>query len=139
MSSKLRRATIANRLLNSGEASIAELAQIFGTSEMTIRRDLELLEIEGLARRIRGGAISTQSRSYQPPILQRSVHEALAKQKIGEAAAELLSPGETTIIDGARRHCRWRGPSIQELRSPSSLTHCSLQLSLIRNLRSAPW
>jgi DeoR/GlpR family transcriptional regulator of sugar metabolism len=67
---------------------------------MTIRRDLELLEIEGLARRIRGGAISTQSRSYQPPILQRSVHEALAKQKIGEAAAELLSPGETTIIDG---------------------------------------
>ncbi len=100
MSSKLRRATIANRLLNSGEASIAELAQTFGTSEMTIRRDLELLEMEGLARRIRGGAISTQSRSYQPPILQRSAHESQAKQRIGEAAAELLSPGETTIIDG---------------------------------------
>lgn len=100
VSSKLRRATIANRLLNSGEASIAELAQTFGTSEMTIRRDLELLELEGLARRVRGGAISTQSRSYQPPILQRSTHEAQAKQRIGEAAAELLSPGETTIIDG---------------------------------------
>lgn len=67
---------------------------------MTIRRDLELLEMEGLARRVRGGAISTQSRSYQPPILQRSAHESLAKRRIGEAAAELLSPGETTIIDG---------------------------------------
>lgn len=67
---------------------------------MTIRRDLEMLELEGLARRVRGGAISTQSRSYQPPILQRSTHEAIAKQRIGEAAAELLAPGETTIIDG---------------------------------------
>lgn len=67
---------------------------------MTIRRDLEMLELEGLARRVRGGAISTQSRSYQPPILQRSTHEAMAKQRIGEAAAELLAPGETTIIDG---------------------------------------
>ena len=100
MSSKLRRVTISNRLLNSGQASITELAQTFGTSEMTIRRDLELLELEGLARRVRGGAISTQSRSYQPPILQRSTYESVAKQRIGEAAAELLSPGETTIIDG---------------------------------------
>jgi DeoR/GlpR family transcriptional regulator of sugar metabolism len=100
VSSKLRRVTIANRLLNSGEASITELAQTFGTSEMTIRRDLELLEAEGLARRVRGGAISTQSRSYQAPILQRSAHECEAKQRIGEAAAELLAPGETTIIDG---------------------------------------
>jgi DeoR/GlpR family transcriptional regulator of sugar metabolism len=100
VSSKLRRVTIANKLLNSGEASIAELAQTFGTSEMTIRRDLELLEIEGLALRVRGGAISTQSRSYQTPIMQRATLESEAKQRIGEAAAELLVPGETAIIDG---------------------------------------
>ena len=100
MSSKLRRVSIANRLLNTGEASISELAQTYGTSEMTIRRDLDLLEIEGLARKVRGGAVSTQSRSYQTPIMQRSALESEAKQRIGEAAAELLSPRETVIIDG---------------------------------------
>jgi len=46
---------------------------------MTIRRDLELLEVEGLARRIRGGAISTQGRSYEPPILQRGAFRSDAK------------------------------------------------------------
>jgi len=71
MNSRDRRLTIAERLKVNREASIAELAFAFGTSEMTIRRDLELLEVEGLARRIRGGAISTQGRSYEPPILQR--------------------------------------------------------------------
>lgn len=100
MSSKLRRASIANRLLNSGEATIADLALMFGTSEMTIRRDLKLLEDEGLARRIRGGAISARSRSYQPPILQRMNQETEAKRRIGEVAAEQLTPGETAIIDG---------------------------------------
>lgn len=67
---------------------------------MTIRRDLRLLEIEGFALRVRGGAISTQSRSHQTPIMQRSAHQSEAKQRIGEAAAELLTPGETAIIDG---------------------------------------
>lgn len=86
--------------MNSGEASISELAQSFGSSEMTIRRDLEVLEQEGLARRVRGGAISTQSRSYQPPILQRSSQEQAAKQRIGSAAAQLVGPGETTVLDG---------------------------------------
>jgi DeoR/GlpR family transcriptional regulator of sugar metabolism len=99
VSSKDRRAIIAERLKAEGEASIADLAQRFGTSEMTIRRDLELLEIEGLARRIRGGAISTQSRSYEPPILQRSTYRADAKRRIGAAAAALLKDDETVVLD----------------------------------------
>lgn len=100
MSTKLRRASIANSLMNSGKVTISDLAVSLGASEMTIRRDLEILEEDGLARRVRGGAISTQSRSYQPPIMQRSTQEMEAKVRIGQAAAELLSPGETAILDG---------------------------------------
>lgn len=99
MDSKTRRATIAERLRVEGEASIAELAAQFGTSEMTIRRDLDFLEVEGLARRARGGAISVQSRSFEPPILHRATHSAEAKRRIGAAAASLLRENETIVID----------------------------------------
>lgn len=99
MDSKTRRATIAERLRIEGEASISELAALFGTSEMTIRRDFDFLEMEGLARRARGGAISIQSRSLEPPILQRATHMATAKHHIGHAAAALLRENETVVID----------------------------------------
>jgi len=100
MDSKFRRGAIAQRLQDHGEASIAELAMTFGTSEMTIRRDLDLLEIEGRARRIRGGAISIQSRSFEPPVLLRSGKEAEVKRALARAAVNELAPNETVIIDG---------------------------------------
>ncbi len=99
MSSEFRRVAILTRLANQGEARIGELAQEFGISEMTIRRDLEILELEGHARRVRGGAISAISRSYEPPIIQRQGVEQIAKTAIGKAAADLLKDGETAIID----------------------------------------
>lgn len=99
MDSKTRRANIAERLREEGEASIVALAQLFGTSEMTIRRDLDQLEAEGLARRARGGAISVQSRSFEPPILQRASHMSEAKRAIGIAAARLLRENETVFLD----------------------------------------
>lgn len=99
MNTKTRRATIAERLQVEGEASITELAALYGTSEMTIRRDLELLETAGFARRTRGGAISVQSRSFEPPILQRAAHMAEDKRRIGAAAAALLRENETVVLD----------------------------------------
>ena len=97
--SKTRRSTIAERLRTQGEASIVELAALFGTSEMTIRRDLDQLEDDGLARRARGGAISVQSRSFEPPILQRASHSSDAKHAIGAAAASMLRENETVFLD----------------------------------------
>jgi DeoR/GlpR family transcriptional regulator of sugar metabolism len=97
--SKTRRSIIAERLRTQGEASISELASYFGTSEMTIRRDLDQLEVEGLARRARGGAISVQSRSFEPPILQRADQSSAAKRAIGAAAAAMLRENETVFLD----------------------------------------
>jgi len=90
---------ISARIAKSGEATIADLAFGFGVSEMTIRRDLEALEGEGFIRRIRGGAISLTSRSYEPPIAERAASAAAAKRAIGRAAAALLADGEIAIID----------------------------------------
>ena len=99
MRSNLRRQAILDRLKSTGESAIADLAHEFGLSEMTIRRDLETLEFEGFIRRVRGGAIPSQSRSYEPPLNTRTASEHEAKVRIGRAAAELLTNNETAIID----------------------------------------
>jgi DeoR/GlpR family transcriptional regulator of sugar metabolism len=82
---------------------------------MTIRRDLEELEEQGVARRIRGGAIATISRSYEPPLAMRATEELAAKRAIAAAAAEFIDFGETAILDVGTttlelaRCLRWRG------------------------------
>ena len=99
MSTDLRRRSILSILSRDGEARIDALAKSFRTSEMTIRRDLEALEFDGLARRVRGGAIPAINRSHEPAIALRSGVAQSAKERIGRAAADLLRDGETAIID----------------------------------------
>jgi DeoR/GlpR family transcriptional regulator of sugar metabolism len=94
-----RRQAVLRRLAAHGEVGFAELAEEFGVSEMTIRRDLETLEADGVARRIRGGAISVVSRSYEPPLAMRATTQSAAKTAIGATAAGLVNEGDTVIID----------------------------------------
>jgi DeoR/GlpR family transcriptional regulator of sugar metabolism len=99
MPSDLRRRAILTKLKDAGEVIIVDLVEEFGTSSMTIRRDLEFLEMEGLARRIRGGAISSLGRSFETPIALRAGTANRVKQNIGRAAADLIHENETVIID----------------------------------------
>ena len=109
MNSKSRRESIAECLRREGEVSITALAVQYGTSEMTIRRDLDLFVADGVARRTRGGAISVQTRSFEPPILKRSAHMADAKKRIGVAAASLLRENESVVLDvGTTTHAMAR-------------------------------
>jgi DeoR/GlpR family transcriptional regulator of sugar metabolism len=94
-----RRQAVLRRLTTHGEVSFTELAEEFGVSEMTIRRDLETMEADGLARRVRGGAISVVSRSYEPPLAVRATTASAAKTAIGAASARLVNDGDTIIID----------------------------------------
>ena len=55
-----RRSKIQEILAYKSSVSIAELVQQFGTSEMTIRRDLDELEARGVCQRIHGGAMSRE-------------------------------------------------------------------------------
>lgn len=53
-----RRQALAGLLTSSGSLRIEDLAAHFKVSTMTVRRDLQALEDDGLARRVRGGAVS---------------------------------------------------------------------------------
>lgn len=90
---------VLEALQESGEVSVAALSRDAGVSEMTIRRDLEALERTGALRRVHGGAISGVSRSYEPPFALRAGRNADVKQRIGRAAAALISDGDTAVID----------------------------------------
>jgi DeoR/GlpR family transcriptional regulator of sugar metabolism len=94
----VRRDRILDRLRTAGNVLVADLASDLATSEMTIRRDLRLLESEGLVRRVHGGALLVPSRAYEPTFREKSRQFVEEKRRIGAAAAAMVEPGDTIIL-----------------------------------------
>ncbi len=93
-----RRKRILQLIENNGFVSVQELVDTSGASESTVRRDLEYLDGIGQIRRTRGGAAFTgESLSG---FEDRSRHASREKQVIAKAAAQLIQPEETVILDG---------------------------------------
>ena len=99
MEAQERRELIERRILSDGEASFKTLAAEFDVSEMTIRRDLELLEQSGSVRRIMGGAIAAHGTAIEPGFDTRALVGAREKVNIAMAAVNHLRPGETVVLD----------------------------------------
>jgi DeoR/GlpR family transcriptional regulator of sugar metabolism len=99
MDAKTRRDRIEQRVRAQREVGYAELAAEFDVSEMTIRRDVEALEMLGVVRRIVGGAIALKGKDSEPSFETRVANAAEEKHHIADAVAELVGPNETLIID----------------------------------------
>ena len=99
MLSEERHQIILNILENQGSVLVTDLVSQFDVSEMTIRRDLDVLERKGLLRRVHGGAVSDRGRSYEPPFLSRSTTHQEEKERIGKMAAELVRSGDSITLD----------------------------------------
>jgi DeoR/GlpR family transcriptional regulator of sugar metabolism len=84
------------RAIRSGATHVAELAESFGVSEMTVRRDLDELAREGRIERVRGGAVTV---SAEPPFDETLIERFDAKDRIGAAAAARIADGQTVMID----------------------------------------
>jgi len=99
MLSNERQKKILNLLDENGSIQVSELIDLFNVSDMTIRRDLILLERKGLLRRVHGGAVLNRGRSYEPPFLSRTSSFLEQKEMIGLAAAQLIQVGESIMLD----------------------------------------
>jgi len=99
MRAQPRQQHILDRLRSDGQVDVAELAATLETSEVTIRRDLDILAEQGTLRRIRGGAVSLMMRGEELPFAMREVESTEAKQRIAAVAAELISDGEAVVVD----------------------------------------
>ena len=86
-------------LQRDGRLDVAEMAACFGTAEMTIRRDLDRVVAMGMARRVRGGAISLLMRGEELPFALRVLDRAEAKGEIAKAVAAVLRDGEAVALD----------------------------------------
>ena len=94
-----RKQLILENLKKTGGIKISELAGKFGKSRMTITRDLDELATNGLLLRVHGGAVSNISRGYEPPYFSRKGLRTVAKQAIANMANELITEGNTLILD----------------------------------------
>ncbi len=92
---------IAELLRTSGSVTIGRLEEEFGISPMTARRDLETLELAGRARRTHGGGILPTLAAYEDSFQNRLVRAVAEKERLAEAAAALVEPGETLFVDSS--------------------------------------
>ncbi len=105
---EIRRENIKDLLQQRGSMMIAELSQKLGVSEMTIHRDLDLLQSQGFLIKKRGGAILNQDNfKSQSNYTYNHVKTLYVKEKqeMAKEAFALLNKNETIIFDNSTSAC----------------------------------
>ncbi|KRF05152.1 hypothetical protein ASH00_12095 [Arthrobacter sp. Soil782] len=96
-----RHAAILARLGVRRTVRVGELAEALGVSEMTIRRDIDVLDSAGALRKVHGGAASRTALSAIEPGFGVNADQRIeAKESIAAAAAALIQPGMTVALTG---------------------------------------
>jgi DeoR family transcriptional regulator, aga operon transcriptional repressor len=95
-----RRRAILEVVNRDGRALVNELARAFDTSQVTIRKDLEILHADGLIHRTHGGALPSREGALADPTLREKekLHRK-EKLRIAEAAAAMVKEGQVVILD----------------------------------------
>ena len=94
-----RRAAILAMVEESGAVRVSDLVDQLGVSDMTVRRDIERLDSEGLLERVHGGALAVVPRvTDEPGFSAKSMLMTAEKHAIALAAARLVEPGATIGI-----------------------------------------
>jgi len=102
-----RRNKIIDLVNENGSVLVSELSGSFGVSEVTIRSDLGWLEQKGALSRFHGGASkrAAQQKSLadtqhgEMVLEERYLQASDPKKRIAQAAAGMIKPGDTVIID----------------------------------------
>jgi DeoR family fructose operon transcriptional repressor len=89
---------IAEMVQRSGSVRLRELQELLGVSEPTVRRDLDLLEREGVLERTHGGAVASTSLIREPNFQEKASRFAEAKALIGQAAVTLIQSDDTIFV-----------------------------------------
>jgi DeoR family fructose operon transcriptional repressor len=102
-----RQSRLRELLSRRGMCDLDTLSAELNVSQSTIRRDVEMLEQAGIVERTHGGVIwlgdrpATSAPAAGPYAFhQRMNYRADAKRRIAQAAARLVQPGQTLLIDG---------------------------------------
>jgi DeoR family fructose operon transcriptional repressor len=100
-----RRAEIVQIVNAAGAATVGELARALAVSPVTVHRDLQMLERDGMVQRAQGGAVSVNAASgshiVETAWSSRLRQSPVQKARLGFASRQLVSPGDTIFVDGS--------------------------------------
>jgi DeoR/GlpR family transcriptional regulator of sugar metabolism len=95
MLAEQRQQLILKEVRRAGAARVSELTELLGVSDMTVRRDLDVLASAGLVDKVHGGAtVSTRSSANEPGFEAKSHQQIEEKEAIARAARALVEPGQ---------------------------------------------
>jgi DeoR/GlpR family transcriptional regulator of sugar metabolism len=98
MLARQRQELILDAVRTTGGARVSELVERLGVSDMTVRRDIDVLATRGLVTRVHGGATAAGSSVDEPGFAAKSGLHTAAKQAIAAAAAALIEPGASVAL-----------------------------------------
>ena len=100
-SAKERRALILRMLEQKEEVSVVDISRETGISEVTIRKDLTILQSRHLLLRTRGGAMRkpVENTNEDTGIERKQMFNFKEKARIGEEAAKLIKEGDYVMFD----------------------------------------
>lgn len=129
-----RRQEILDRINQAGRASVTELSQQFGVSEVTIRADLQALSERNLVVRTHGGAIAAPRGPYELSLATRRQQQVAEKSRIGSAAAAMVADGDAIFLDSSSTALA----IAQNLKNCRDLTIITNGLTIAQELIDAP-
>src|ERR671935_1827188 len=99
-----RQLLILEEVRRRGAVRVSELTELLAVSDMTIRRDLDVLAAAGLVDKVHGGATAPGRLSADEPGFEAKSHRQLdEKEAIARAAAALVEPGQAIGLPAGGR------------------------------------
>lgn len=114
--------------------SVESLSQLVYASPATIRRDLAVLERQGLLKRIRGGAASVRGDHFDLPIYLRTSNNLKEKEIISQLALQFVHNSATYFFDSSSTCCFLA----QKMSSYNDVTVATTGLEILSILKSYP-
>src|SRR6476620_2122775 len=96
-----RRDQILTYLSTRDRSSVGELSLVLGVSEVTVRKDLDQLEAQGLLTRVHGGAVVSGRGRLEMFFAAREQEHLEEKRRIAQAAAALIHSGQRIFLDAS--------------------------------------
>lgn len=94
-----RQQLIVEEIRRRGAVRVSELTELLGVSDMTIRRDLDVLASSGLIEKVHGGATAPGALSTDEPGFEAKSHRQLEeKEAIALQASRLVEPGQAIAL-----------------------------------------
>lgn len=90
---------ITEMVLSSGSMKIDELVEAFSVSTVTIHRDLDQLDAQGILRKSRGSVTALATSLFEASTEYRVRQSRKAKEAVARAAFELVEPGQAVMLD----------------------------------------